>query len=452
MIKRRSSAHSLPGQGFGFLDASTYDSDATSSDIDTALASHLVQAREMASKLAARMNRTDGEDHPTADTDSFVKETYALANCIYIGHLNTDTDSIASAVGAAYLFGGIPARSERQVNGEIRFACEYAQAQLPEYFDDIPGATDPLNQTNGICLVDHNEPGQMIESVQKVAFPRAGQVVSEYKCQMQSRIKGVFDHHALSSEFSTPQPIFIDCRPWGSACSIIAHSFVRMGQMLPVHVAKLLLCGILSDTINLTSPTTTRADKLFATLLAFWAEEKHPNILAQNMFKAKTAYLTNLSAYHVVRADQKTYKMGEVSVGWATIEVNDPFPILAKAHELLFELRVLKKEKQLDLVFLSVVDIQQKRSVLLLCGSNELSLARVAFNGRVTSALEYARDSKSEEHNCGSHVYQPQDHLATIANDIHLDPSETLMDIGSRVSRKKEFIIPVKSTISSGAW
>ena len=34
-----------------------------------------------------------------------------LENCVFVGHTNTDTDSIASAVGAACLYNGVAARA-----------------------------------------------------------------------------------------------------------------------------------------------------------------------------------------------------------------------------------------------------------------------------------------------------------------------------------------------------
>lgn len=370
-------------------------------------------------------------------------------------------DSIASAVGGAELFGGVATRSEREVNGEIEFAIKYAGAQLPPYFDDVPGASDPNNKA-GVVLVDHNEPGQMIASLGAVAFPDKGaskEVLQRSMLQV-ARIKGVIDHHALSDKFATGHPLFVDCRPWGSACSIIAHQFVRQGRVIPKHVCILLLCGILSDTINLTSPTTTHADKVFGTLLAFLGDERHPNKLAQEMFKAKTAHLVNLPAYAVVRADQKNFQLGDYLVGWATIEVNEPEKLLSKARKLLFELRVLKEEKKLDFVFLSVVDLQKKKTFLLLCGQMEVQLAEEVFKGKTSNALSYApKEGTDAPCACGDaksagHKHAPpkadQPSLDDIADAIHLNPDKSLMDIGGLVSRKLEFIPPLKKALAGG--
>jgi len=39
-------------------------------------------------------------------------------NCIFVGHINTDLDSVAGAIGAAELYGGVPAVSQKDLNTE----------------------------------------------------------------------------------------------------------------------------------------------------------------------------------------------------------------------------------------------------------------------------------------------------------------------------------------------
>ncbi len=47
----------------------------------------------------------------------------ALANCIFVGHNNTDLDSVGSAIGAAELFGGVALRASH-LNSETKFALK----------------------------------------------------------------------------------------------------------------------------------------------------------------------------------------------------------------------------------------------------------------------------------------------------------------------------------------
>ena len=82
------------------------------------------------------------------------------------------------------------------------------------------------------------------------------------------RIVGVIDHHALqNSTIVTDMPIYIDIRPWGSMSTIIAHNFAILGRRPTKATAGMLLCAILSDTLNLQGPTTTEWDRLMVAVL-----------------------------------------------------------------------------------------------------------------------------------------------------------------------------------------
>ena len=486
---RATSRLSLPGGGTGFLDAndeayeqakalSQMRGDGTR-EIDTALDQHRREARALAEAIMERADSLerdggDGSKHPTAFAERRCFSTYLEGppdGCYFVGHTNTDMDSVAAAIGGAHLFGGVACRSERSLNGEVAFALEFsgyadwegrvgvdpqtgrllrgdaarkAQAAAeaaastpvqgadayPPHIDDVKGALDPYDAARGLVLVDHNEPGQMPPSVGGVAF---GDAAADAKAAaaMRGKIKGVIDHHAVSDKFKSAGPCFVDIRPWGSTCSIIAHMYVRLGKAMPECVAKILLCGILSDTINLTSPTTSSADRLMATLLVFMSGIEHPNELASDMFKAKTRWFVDLGAYEMVRGDQKTFSAGELKFGWATVEVTAADVVLENAADILLELRVLKEDKGYDYVFLSVVDIIQKQTWLLLCGAAELELAKAAFGGATSAA-------------CSSDKFGPL-HAA-----LQLRVENTKMDLGSRVSRKLEFVPPVTDVLASG--
>ncbi len=492
--------------------AVTMSSSFDRSAYDKAILANTIEAEKLATQIRARADGTDDESHPTRDVEIHALETNGLRDCYYVGHKNTDVDSVASAIGAADLFEGIATRSEVEVNGEIVFACEYAGISLPPYMPDIEGACDAYNVNQGIVLVDHNEPRQILDAVGEVAFPPSSGSVSnsvgskKATVSMLSRIRGCIDHHAVSSDFFTSQPIFVDIRPWGSACSIVTHHYVRCGKPMPRHVARVLLCGILSDTVNLTSPTTTNADRLFSTLLTFLGEVDDPNTLAKNMFKAKTAYLVNLSPFAIVRADQKDYRIAGQRIGWATVEVNEPQKILDKADELLLELRVLKKEKSLDFAFLTCVDLVNKQSDLLCCGIGEVMMAEKVFGGASRSPLppqklrrfrsfcvennnnnvvntvitpSSAAGGKGDSRNptgsstadASNAVGAHADSQGSIERSARVETSasqsprdeqrqqqhrrvyrldQALMDLGNRMSRKKEFIPPIKKLLSSG--
>lgn len=220
--------------------------------------------------------------------------------------------------------------------------------------------------------------------------------------------------------------------------TIIAHSFIRSARPIPLDVARLLLCAILSDTVSLTSPTTTLADRYIVPLLSRFCGETDHNRLSQQLFKAKTAWFVTLSPFEVVRADQKNFTSatatGPVRWGWATVEVTEPSKLLANTELLLLELHQLKLEAGLQVVFLSIVDLADKRADLLLPGPDEVLLAQSAFpDGRLFSPA-----LNSNSHDCES--------LRRLGISLHT----CAMDVGGLISRKKQFKPAVDNALAAG--
>lgn len=142
------------------------------------------------------------------------------------------------------------------------------------------------------------------------------------------------------------------------------------------------------------------------------------DLLAVEQFRAKSQELAHLSAYSLVHGDQKTFSFDQASgfkgeIGFAVIETTDDTCILARVEELVPEMVAAKAENNLDLLFLAVVNIVGLRSQLVLCGAEETSLAEMAFGGEMTD-------------------------------------DGNLMNLGSRVSRKQEFIPGLAGAIEGG--
>ena len=95
--------------------------------------------------------------------------------------------------------------------------------------------------TRKLILVDHNELSQAVQGADQV------------------EIIEIIDHHRIGA-LATQQPILFRNEPVGSTSTIVADCFFRQGVPLPREIAGLLLAGLVSDTLNLTSPTTTPRD------------------------------------------------------------------------------------------------------------------------------------------------------------------------------------------------
>lgn len=83
-----------------------------------------------------------------------------LSGAIFCGHLVTDLDSIAGAIGAAELYGGTPARAS-QVNSETAFALNYWGVDEPTPIEDLLVQMPEA----GVCLVDHQQMSQLNKSI-----------------------------------------------------------------------------------------------------------------------------------------------------------------------------------------------------------------------------------------------------------------------------------------------
>jgi manganese-dependent inorganic pyrophosphatase len=137
-----------------------------------------------------------------------------------------------------------------------------------------------------LILVDHNELSQAVQGADQV------------------EILEIIDHHRIGA-FSTQQPILFRNEPVGSTSTIVADCFLSHGVELPAGVAGCLLAGLVSDTLNLTSPTTTKRDAevlgLLERLCGINATE-----FTEKLFRSGSV-LTSNTPEHAVTTDCKEY-------------------------------------------------------------------------------------------------------------------------------------------------
>jgi manganese-dependent inorganic pyrophosphatase len=372
-------------------DGKQYDESGTiirkRTEVERQVLDHEAQADEIVHALPK-------DDRALPIVDLFLPDV--LKSAVFVGHIVTDLDSVAGAIGAAALYGGTPALASK-INSETVFAFQEWGVPMPKFIEDLLEE----NPKADICLVDHQQTSQLNPVIPV------------------ENIVGVIDHHALQSKtIVTDKPIYMDIRPWGSMSTIVAHTFLTHKRRPAKAVAGMLLCAILSDTLNLLGPTTTAWDRLIVAVLADIAEVNDIQLLASRQFKAKSRELASLSAVGLVSGDQKSFGFSilggfQGDIGFAVVETTDDDVILKRIDELLPEMVLCKKERGYACLFVAIVNIVALHSKLLLCGPSEKSLAEKSFGGHVS------RDG-------------------------------TLMDLGKRVSRKKDFIPVLTATIKDG--
>ena len=209
-----------------------------------------------------------------------------------------------------------------------------------------------------LVLVDHNEFAQAVTGADE------------------ADIIEVIDHHRLSGNLRTKEPIRFINEPVGSTSTIVALMF-RMRGMVPDRATAICLsAGLVSDTLHLTSPTTTNTDR---EILA-WLED----IAGMDMtdfvrdFFAAGSMLKDCLPGNAIESDRKEFEENGWRLSISQIEELGLGEFWKRETDLQGALEAVCKAKQLDFACLMVTDITDHNSVLLVAG-----------NHRVADAIEY---------------------------------------------------------------
>ncbi len=200
-----------------------------------------------------------------------------------------------------------------------------------------------------LILVDHNELTQAVRGADKVP------------------IVEILDHHKLGG-FSSDTPILFWNNPVGSTSSIVTMCFQQAGIAIPKPIAGLLMAGLISDTLNLTSPTATPADRQILAHLAATAE-CDPTELAEKIFSVGSPLLT-MTPEQAVNADSKVYEEAGHQFAVAQIEELNFAHFPEKREALLSALETQRQKKGLLFCALLVTDITEQTSLLLVRGAD----------------------------------------------------------------------------------
>lgn len=204
-----------------------------------------------------------------------------------------------------------------------------------------------------LILVDHNEPGQAIGALQE------------------AELVEILDHHRLGST-STHVPIRFTIDVVGSTSTLVSERIEESGLSAPPALAGVLLAGLLSDTLILTSPTTTPRDHQAAERLARWAFTKGAPLSDETIQSYGTQViqagsgLAARNADEIVSTDIKVYEAGGLDFAIAQVEVTDLLQLKEHQADLLEALCRVRDRRGLAFVMLMVTDVVRGTSRLLL--------------------------------------------------------------------------------------
>ena len=204
--------------------------------------------------------------------------------------------------------------------------------------------------TTQLVLIDHNELTQAVDG--------AGEV----------QIIEIIDHHRLGNP-STQQAILFRNEPVGSSCTIVAELFRREGLTPSRTIAGLMMGGLVSDTLNLRGPTSTKRDEAILRWLEPIAGITGTE-LSNLIFSSGSVILTQ-TPEAVVCSDCKVYDEGKRRYAVAQVEELGLENFWSCADSLLQALDAFCKQEKLFFAALLVTDINTQNSVLLLKGDSE---------------------------------------------------------------------------------
>lgn len=230
---------------------------------------------------------------------------------IVIGHKNPDGDSVMAAMAYAHLMRELGYNAVAKIAGpankETVFAAKTFGFELPEVLTSV-------GEDARLILVDHSDYAQAVDGARD------------------ARILQVVDHHGIG-DITESKLLYAKYMPVGSTCSIVYTSYCELGVKITPEVAKVLLAGILADTLNLVKVTCTEVDrKIYSELVRFLAEaekkaydEKFAEI--QKIYKGMSEAAKNfdgMTDLEIFNADAKDFDIEGVKFRLGSMDWDHP--------------------------------------------------------------------------------------------------------------------------------
>ncbi len=195
-----------------------------------------------------------------------------------------------------------------------------------------------------VILVDHNEKLQSVEGLEE------------------AEILEIIDHHNIGT-VGTNMPISFRNMPVGSTNTIIYKLYKENRVTIPKAMAGLMLSGILSDTLILTSPTTTDEDVVAVKDLSKIAKIDYKDY-GYKMIKAGSS-LKGMTREQVLYKDYKNYVINGNKIGLGQIVTTDINEILNDKSEYINLLNNISEKNNYLFVCLFITNILENGTYVL---------------------------------------------------------------------------------------
>ncbi|MDO5335316.1 MAG: manganese-dependent inorganic pyrophosphatase [Coriobacteriia bacterium] len=214
-----------------------------------------------------------------------------------VGHKNPDNDSIAAAVSYAYLKNALEAKKDAPEANYV--AC--CLGPLPQESATIlertglptPELISSVAAGEKVILVDHNELTQAVDGLEE------------------AEVVEVIDHHRISGNVTTGNPILYMNVPVGSTATIVSGLYELFGVEITPAIAEVLLSAIMTDTVITKSPTCTGCDLAQADKLGAIIGKKATDF-GLEVFQMRGGD-NDLSVEELCTHDSKEFKKGDAT-------------------------------------------------------------------------------------------------------------------------------------------
>ena len=196
-----------------------------------------------------------------------------------------------------------------------------------DYYNEFKNMTHRVNHSNYPVVNNKNEclgliklTGPNIYEKQKVILVDHNNFAQSVDGLDEADILEIIDHHNIG-DIGTSLPINFRSRPVGCTATMIYDMYKEQKVSIPKNMAGLMLSAILSDTLLLTSPTTTEDDKFVAVKLASIAKVDI-DTYGYEMLKASSS-IEGKSVEELIKTDFKSYVVGDKLLGISQIMTMD---------------------------------------------------------------------------------------------------------------------------------
>lgn len=195
-----------------------------------------------------------------------------------------------------------------------------------------------------VILVDHNNSSQSVDGLEE------------------AEILEVIDHHNIG-DINTKKPINFRNAGVGSVNTIIYDLYKENNIKIPKEIAGLMASAIISDTLLLTSPTTTIRDTDALINLSKIAKIKYKKYGIELLKQGMT--IKGLTNEDILHKDFKTYKVNDKMIGIGQILTADFESMNKKINSLVNYLDEVSNNENIRVVTLFVTDIFENVSYCL---------------------------------------------------------------------------------------